>query len=148
MKYLILSLTLSFLTGCSSLGPSTEKAAQAQLDAARAFYLSNTQGYWADTGRTEVINMKGMQITPIPGVAPEDATLSLYVPRDYKDPIQYQPAGGTAFKVMDFLEGIAPWAFGYMALDSVKGSGSQTVVQESSASGAGFATAPILPAAP
>lgn len=148
MKALLLILTAPLLfSGCASVLPSADKGVQAQLAAAQAFYLANGPGYWADSGRTEVITMTGMQITPIPGADPDKATLSLYVPRDYKQPIQYQPQGGTAFRFMDFLEKAAPWAFGYLALDSVKGSGETKVVQENSASGAGFATAPILPVA-
>ena len=139
----ISALALSF-TGCASIMQSADKAVESQRISASDFYAANA-GYWHQTGTVQIMRIQGMQLVPMEGATPEQAVFEINVPAAPMQPIQYQAAQGVASKIMDGLQKIAPWYFGYRIADQALAIRSQRVAIE----GAGRAaiSAPILPAA-
>lgn len=113
-------LFIFLLTSCASMQASSERALKTQLDAGHQYNEILKLLIENDRGATEVIVMNGMQIVPIEGIDPEKATLTLSVPREYRDPrmFQYQAQGSSLDRFLSFAERLTPWVAGAYVFNS------------------------------
>lgn len=139
----ILSALMLFTGGgCAATG-TADKGIQAQLDAMKVHMLGNANYHTQQRSAPALVVKGPIKIEKLE--MGEGSSIEFSTPVTPLDAVTYSPQGGSFSRVMDTIKDIAPWFFGWMVLDSVKGSGNSTKIL-TSGSAAGTPTAPILPA--